>query len=52
MAPGPGISNEAGASGPGVGPGGEPGGGPAANRRGLIAWCFHDWANSAFPPWS
>ena len=19
------------------------------NRRGLVAWCFYDWANSAFP---
>ena len=25
------------------------GGGPAADRRGLIAWCFYDWANSPFP---
>jgi len=25
------------------------GGGPAVGRRGLIAWCFYDWANSAFP---
>jgi UMF1 family MFS transporter len=24
-------------------------GGPAADRRGLIAWCFYDWANSPFP---
>lgn len=23
--------------------------GPAADRRGLIAWCFYDWANSPFP---
>jgi UMF1 family MFS transporter len=31
------------------GPGGGSGGGPGAGRRGLIAWCFYDWANSAFP---
>ena len=30
-------------------PGEAAGGGPAADRRGLIAWCFYDWANSAFP---
>ena len=30
-------------------PGGERGGGYGADRRGLIAWCFYDWANSAFP---
>ncbi len=30
-------------------PGEAGGGGPAADRRGLIAWCFYDWANSPFP---
>ena len=24
-------------------------GAPATTRRGLVAWCFYDWANSAFP---
>jgi UMF1 family MFS transporter len=37
MAPARGISSDTG------------GGGPAGGRRGLIAWCFYDWANSAFP---
>ncbi len=37
MAPAHDINGEAG------------GGGPAADRRGLIAWCFYDWANSPFP---
>ena len=37
MAPARGLSNE------------RSGRGPATDRRGLIAWCFYDWANSAFP---
>ena len=35
MAPAPDTSSEA--------------GGGSADRRGLIAWCFYDWANSPFP---
>ena len=34
----------------GSGPGGATGGGDAGRRRrALLAWCFYDWANSAYP---